>query len=93
MRPLQAPIVMETKSTAEDVRYFRFPQWKRATIMKFLIVVGLAGTGVAMIAAGLLAWVVGEKALLVAGMTSGSILIAAGGLGLLRWLDGSLSKS
>jgi hypothetical protein len=38
-------------------------------------------------AAGLLAWVVGEEYLLLAGVTPGAVFIAAGGLGFIRCLE------
>lgn len=54
----------------------------------FLVVLGMAGAGMAMMMGGLLAWVVGESALLVTGVVAGAIFVSAGGLGVLRCLDG-----
>ena len=83
---------METKTTQDNVRQIKFPCWKRKSIIKFAIVFGMAATGTAMMAGGLLAWIVGEKLLLLTRVSAGAIFIAAGGLGLLKCLDGDLSK-
>ena len=61
-------------------------------IIKWALVFGLAATGTVMMAGGLLAWLVGEKVLLLTGFLAGAILISAGALGLLKCLDGDLSK-
>lgn len=65
--------------------------WKKKSVCQYLLVLAMAAFGVAMTMAGLLAWVVGEPALLMAGVTGGSIFIAAGALGMLRCLDGRQS--
>lgn len=83
---------MEKTTTEENVRLIKFPRWKRESVMKFVIALGMAGAGAGMVAAGLLAWVVGEEILLLTGVLAGSVFIAAGGLGFLKCLDGVPSK-
>ncbi len=79
---------MENKTFEEKApRVFKLPNWKRTSVVRFLIVLGMAATGAGMMAAGLLAWVVGEKYLLLAGVGAGAVFIAAGGLGFIRCLD------
>jgi hypothetical protein len=68
-------------------RIFKLPNWKRTSVVRFLIVLGMAAVGAGMMAAGLLAWVVGEEYLLLAGVTPGAVFIAAGGLGFIRCLE------
>lgn len=60
---------------------------RRNAWIRGLVVAGLAGAGVAMMAGGLLAWVMGEGTLFVAGTVAGAVFIGAGGLGMLHCLD------
>lgn len=81
-----------TTCEEEKPRTLRLPNWKRNSVIQVLIVLGMAGTGAAMMAAGLLAWVVGEELLLLTGVSAGAVFIAAGGLGFIKCLDLSDSK-
>jgi hypothetical protein len=78
---------MEKQTDQDRVIRFKLPTVGKGSVLKLLVVAGLAGTGMAMMAAGLIAWVVGEHVLFVAGVVAGAIFVSAGGLGVLRWLD------
>lgn len=83
---------METKTTEEKIWQLRLPRWKRESIIKFITVLGMAGTGIGMMLGGLFAWIIGEDILLFTGIIAGAIFICAGALGFLRCLDSSMSK-
>ncbi|MDF1712988.1 MAG: hypothetical protein P1U90_12170 [Akkermansiaceae bacterium] len=84
---------MENKTFEEKrARVFKLPKWKRTSVVRFLIVLTMSVTGVGMMAAGLLAWVIGENYLLLTGVTAGAVFISAGGLGFMRCLESIDSK-
>ena len=78
---------MENQTDQDHVLRFKLPTFRKGSSLRFLVIAGLAGTGMAMMAAGLMAWVVGESALFVAGVVAGAIFVSAGGFGVLRCLD------
>ena len=78
---------MENQNDQDRVLCFKLPTLGKERILRLLVIAGLAGTGMTMIAAGLMAWVVGESVLFVAGVVAGAIFVSAGGLGVLRCLD------
>lgn len=79
---------MENKSFADEKPgLFRLLKMNRSPIVRFLTVLGMAAAGAGLMAAGLLAWIVGEEILFLAGVTAGAVFIAAGGLGFLKCLE------
>jgi len=79
---------MKNNERNEKVLRFQLPHWKWQKVLKYLVVLGMAGVGVAMMMGGFLAWVIGEQVLLVTGVVTGAVFVSAGGLGMLRCLDG-----
>ena len=78
---------MEKHADTKNTVRFKLPAFKWNGVVRFLVVAGLTATGMGMMAAGLLAWVVGETALLITGVVGGAVFVSAGGLGTLRCLD------
>ena len=83
---------MNEKEIDSSRTAFTWPRWNKKSVCQYLLVFAMAGVGVAMMMAGLMAWVVGEQVLLMAGVTGGSVFVAAGGMGLLRCLDASVPR-
>ena len=80
--------VMNEKSERETVRLIAIPSLSREVVIKFLIVLGMAGMGIGLMIAGFMAWIVGENLLLFTGFFTGAIFISGGALGFLNCLDG-----
>ncbi|MEN8774751.1 MAG: hypothetical protein ABF379_12745 [Akkermansiaceae bacterium] len=88
MKGAEPAFDMENKSFEDEKPgLLKLLKTNRSSIVRFLVVLGMATVGAGMMAAGLLAWIVGEEILLLTGVTAGAVFIAASGLGFIKCLE------
>ena len=82
-----AACVMGNESQQSRVRSFKLTDVNKSKVMKYVTVVAMAAGGVGLMMGGCLAWVFGERFLLLTAFLSGSVFVAAGAMGFLKCLD------
>lgn len=78
---------METETQQAKVRSFNLADVNKTKVLKYVTVVAMAAGGVGLMLGGCMAWIFGERFLLLTAFLSGAVFVAAGAMGFLKCLD------